>query len=286
MPRGAMQLQCIGAPSEGSGVEPVRVFDFDSWAVDYDRAQAAGVAFDATASLSKHLLWTSATHAIGGELAYRYATKGGLSDLTPEQVQSGLGSAEFATAPQPFAASPVLGNSFATEALAVLTGPQLPSNEANAPRARPNESATVGAPDENAPTVPSENAVTIAPSNGESASAASAYVAWFARSTRQIPFDHAIKIAQATFDVPERAPDDDAAWLQRRWAAVHRWLESDMRLADDLGAPAGFSAARIGLVLPRRYEGLGAQWPTLDASAAVNGLKPFEGLSEGFARLV
>lgn len=276
-PRPALRLQCFDSTGDDAFGERVRVFDFVGWAADYERAQAVGEAFDATASLNAHLLWTSATHAIGGDLAYRYATEGSLSDLTPEQVQSQLGSAEFAAAPQRFTAltGGDVANSLATEMPAVRAEPYLSLNQASTPRAQPNEPAALG--------VPAGNAPAVAASNVDTVPTASGYAAWFAQTTLPNLFNHIIDDALVAFDAP--APDDDAAWLQRRWAAVHRWLESDMAFADDLGAPAGFSAARIGLAASREQEAFGAQGAVLGVPVAAHVLKSFEGLSEGFTKL-
>jgi hypothetical protein len=267
-PRGTTTLQSIATPTSDQAVG-IRRFDFDAWVADFDAAQSSDGSFDPAVSLLSHEQVTAPTAVTGGEIAYRYALVGTLAGMDIVALQAVLSDPGFALQPQAVAAP--VGPEFAT-----LAEPQLPLNEAIAPRARPNELAATG--------VPSENATTVTANNIETPPAASAYAAWFAQTAKQNPFEHPIESAQAAFDVPAPALDD-AQWLQRQWAAVHRWLEHDIVIADDLGAPAGFSAARISLAVPYAHEAFRVRWPALDPPSAANGLKPFEGLSDGFARL-
>jgi Ca2+-binding RTX toxin-like protein len=55
-------------------------------------------------ALAEFLVSTSTDHAIGGELAYRYATAGGVGALSYGEIRAVLGAPDFGRSAQPFAA--------------------------------------------------------------------------------------------------------------------------------------------------------------------------------------
>jgi Ca2+-binding RTX toxin-like protein len=61
--------------------------------------------WSATQALQENLLGVSTTHAMGGAIAYQYATTGTVDGLTPAQIRSVLTNADFGLAPQPIVPS-------------------------------------------------------------------------------------------------------------------------------------------------------------------------------------
>jgi Ca2+-binding RTX toxin-like protein len=61
--------------------------------------------WSATQALQANLLGVSTTHALGGAIAYQYATSGSVEGLTPAQIRSVLVGADFGVAPQSIAMS-------------------------------------------------------------------------------------------------------------------------------------------------------------------------------------
>ena len=77
--------------------------------------------WSAAEALHANLLGTSTTHAMGGAIAYQYATTGAVEGLTPDQIRSVLVGADFGLAPQPIElassnSAPILNGSVADQA--------------------------------------------------------------------------------------------------------------------------------------------------------------------------
>lgn len=81
----------------------VEQFNFDGLVSKFDAARAANsklTSWGLSASLLSFHLGGSDTAALGGDLAYQYATKGGWGDSTIASAQSVLDSSNFGVAPQ------------------------------------------------------------------------------------------------------------------------------------------------------------------------------------------
>jgi Ca2+-binding RTX toxin-like protein len=92
----------------------VRAYDLNAVVQAFLDAEAQNPGltdWSATDALAANLLSTSATEALGGAIAYEYATTGGVAGLTSAQLWSVLGQSEFGFTPQPIVAS---GNSAPT----------------------------------------------------------------------------------------------------------------------------------------------------------------------------
>ncbi|HEX7070737.1 MAG TPA: putative Ig domain-containing protein, partial [Rhodothermales bacterium] len=86
--------------------EDVRAYDLNAVARSFYDAQKDALPWDASIASSEHLLWASETHAIGGAIAYQYATTGSTEALSKAQKADVIGDPSFAVAPQPIAAPP------------------------------------------------------------------------------------------------------------------------------------------------------------------------------------
>ena len=102
-----MKLQVISG-----GV--IRTYDLTAVIADFGQGTALAD------SLPAHLLSTSTTHAIGGDLAYRYATTGSLDSLSVADKQGVLADAAFGFAPQAISVdanqAPAVANAIADQA--------------------------------------------------------------------------------------------------------------------------------------------------------------------------
>jgi hypothetical protein len=78
---------------------------------------------------------------------------------------------------------------------------------------------------------------------------------------------------------------DEAVRMQREWAALNRWLENDMPPIDEVGAPGRFTPALIDAGLLNGRDSSSGLQIAATRSAAAHGLKPLDGLSDGFTKL-
>ena len=107
-------LQIIGSDIRTYDLNAVVQAFYDARAQDPEITQ-----WSAAEALQANLLSVSTTEALGGQLAYEYATSGGIGGLTTAQRQTVVDSAEFGIAPQPISppnAAPVVENSIADQA--------------------------------------------------------------------------------------------------------------------------------------------------------------------------
>jgi hypothetical protein len=93
----SVTLQLVGAEA--------RAYDLNAVVLAH-RAAGSPDAWAAGDALDANLLTVSTTHALGGALAYQYATTGGLSALTGAEVSSVLADAGFGSSPQPILLAP------------------------------------------------------------------------------------------------------------------------------------------------------------------------------------
>jgi Ca2+-binding RTX toxin-like protein len=84
-------LQVIGSD--------IRMYDLNAVVQDFYNS-GAPADWSAEASLESHVLSVSTTHAMGGAIAYQYATTGTTGGLSNTQIQSVLANGAFALAPQ------------------------------------------------------------------------------------------------------------------------------------------------------------------------------------------
>ena len=84
-------LQLIG--------DDIRTYDLNAVVQDFFDAGAPGD-WSAEESLQQHLLTVSATDALGGVIAYQYATTGSVNGLSTSQEMTVLSADDFASAPQ------------------------------------------------------------------------------------------------------------------------------------------------------------------------------------------
>jgi Ca2+-binding RTX toxin-like protein len=108
-------LQIVGADVNTYDLSAVLQEFLDAYALDPQLGS-----WSAAQSLTANLLSTSATHAIGGAIAYEYATTGGVSGLSASQIHTVLGEAGFGFDPQPISlgsanAAPELDNPIADQ---------------------------------------------------------------------------------------------------------------------------------------------------------------------------
>ncbi|MGH9255858.1 MAG: calcium-binding protein, partial [Vicinamibacterales bacterium] len=107
-------LQIIGAD--------IRTYDLNAVVVAYNaaRAQDPGlIHWSGADALAANLLSMSTTEALGGAIAYQYATAGNLNDLSTAQQQAVLADANFGVAPQAVSATQAIQGTNGND---VLTG--------------------------------------------------------------------------------------------------------------------------------------------------------------------
>ncbi|MEX0958666.1 MAG: calcium-binding protein [Burkholderiales bacterium] len=247
----------------------VRLFDLDAWVADFDAAQASGAPFDFAQRLDSQLLWTSDSQAVGGQLALQYAAHGAFSGLSAEGVQSVLADPEFAIAPQPFAATSetVVGQSFDIGGSMRLL--DTASRDLN----------RVMVPEMDANALPGT-----VPNSQPRREARAALVSWYAHVAIQTAIDRSWLRSAALHrhkDTQQGAGADESR-IERAWREVHRRLDFLVLQDDDTGGAPYGTAGWLRLPYGGHFD-RSASYAT--ASAVHHGLKPFEGLSEGFSRL-
>jgi hypothetical protein len=259
--RGSSRLQLVGS-------DAVRLVDFDAWVADFDAAQASGAPFDFAQSLDSHLLWTGDSQAVGGQLALQYATHGTLSGLSAEAVQSVLADPDFAIAPQSFAMNPELVGSQEIHANGNASSSDSVSHGLDRVRSSGVDAAEP------------PGVVSAPPQRNE---ARPPFVSWYAQSEIQAAIDRSwLRTAELRRQRDrQQGAGADEIGIERAWREVHRRLDFLVVQDDDAAGAYGVSGWL------RRPYGNDAERTASYAtgSAMHHGLKPFEGLTEGFTRL-
>ncbi len=283
----------------------IQWFDFATIANAFD---AAGRVDNWSLSnvLLDSYLGGSDSAAYGGDIAYRYGLDGDLSGISNEQIHAVINDASFGSAVQSIEAAAVAASfslaSGESDAQPVSDPVQPLAQSAEAPalptaihepqptlNPAPAVSAKYDAPAVDEVIAAAASASSNASSQAAQAASALA-AAWLSQSGPNFVFDASTQSSPPGTDPRTTSSEsaearDDAAWLKRYWAAVQRWLDSDLGAADDLGAPEGFSPARVGLPAPRAYGGAGAARSASNMALSSGPMEEFRGLSEGFNRL-